>query len=167
MLKTLTMKLLKNSTLLFIAFAFILTASCKKYPDGPLLSLRTKEHRVVGDWNVEYFSINGYDSTAYLKGQLYYGYYSFSKENEGRAGYTYNSYNHQYGAGGQWYFDNGKRILRIDSGSESAGKHFNLGAFAADKVSWVIRRLTEKEMWLKANYTDGREYFVKLEQKKV
>jgi hypothetical protein len=169
------MKLLKNATLLFIASAFILTASCKKYPDGPLLSLHTKAHRVDGRWNLDYLSINGYDSTSEFKNHRYYGFYQFIKEKEGRTEFNYYSYgsygidtNYWYAIGGEWAFDDHKNNIRI-SGIFNGGqpwRHFNLGIFNESQATlWQIQRLTEKDMWLKGTYPDGREYFVKLEQK--
>jgi hypothetical protein len=160
------MKLLKNTTLLFIAFTFILTASCKKYPDGPLLSLRTKEHRVIGEWNVEYFSINGYDSTEYLKGQPLFGTYFFEKE-DGRHIFGYISNDRLHSVGGKWEFRSNKKNIEIDIDHTSyTWVNFNLVIFSITKKTlWQIQRLTEKEMWLKGTYTDGREYFIKLELK--
>ncbi len=40
----------------------ILVSSCKKYPEGPAFSLRSKKNRVVGDWNVTWYGINGSDA---------------------------------------------------------------------------------------------------------
>jgi hypothetical protein len=170
------MKLLKNTTLLFIASIFILTGSCKKYPDGPLLSIHSKEHRVAGDWVVEYFSINGFDSTNHLKNHPCYGFYSFSKIENGRTEFSYisNGYNgsdtnYYYSSFGKWKFENNKRNITITIDyTNRPWRHFNLGIFSESQATlWQIQRLTEKDMWLKGTYPDGREYFVKLEQKNV
>ena len=59
---------MKKILLLFITI--VLLYGCKKYPDGPAISLLSKESRITGEWDVEYFSVNGYDSTEYLKSKL-------------------------------------------------------------------------------------------------
>ena len=37
---------------------------CKKYDEGPLISLRTKKARLAGDWKIEKILYDGGDSTA-------------------------------------------------------------------------------------------------------
>jgi hypothetical protein len=165
---------IRNLFLLSIVSAFMLTASCKKYPDGPLLSSQTKEKRVSGRWGVEYFSINGYDSTAYLKSQRYHGFYEFRRRKDGRREFGYNSYgnygtdtSHQFYVGGMWDFRNFKNSLLIEK-IDNVGapwRHFNLGLFSENgNIFWEIRKLTENEMWLTGNYSDGREYYFRLKQ---
>jgi hypothetical protein len=155
-------KIFRNFILLSLAFAFILTASCKKYPDGPLLSLRTKEHRLAGTWDVEYFSINGFDSTGYLKNQPFYGVYAFSVKHNSDV-CSYSSSNYVYSVFGFWKLvdNNNNLIIKFNIDSTNIGQ---IGAYRAEKTVWEIRRLTEKELWLKTTYTDGREYFVKFKQ---
>jgi hypothetical protein len=164
------MKIFKRFVLFFTGVIFISSIACKKYPEGPVLSLYTKEHRVVGKWSVEYFAINGYDSTAYLQSQLLFGTYNFSKEKEGRGEFVYNSNgntgsdpSHYYSAGGYWNFVDHKKSIQIVSSSSHPGRHFNIGAFAADQTLWEIQKLTEKKLWLKCIY-NGQEYFVKFTQ---
>jgi|SRR6218665_894718 len=157
------MKPLRKTFLIFIAAIFILTAGCKKYEDGPLLSLYTKKHRVMGTWDVEYFSINGYDSTTYLKSKPFYGMYNFGK---GETFYSihpflYSSNNVGFTENGQWLFTDNKENIQIAFTDHSTKSETHLGAYRDHNVIWKITRLTEKEMWLKNNYTDSREYFVK------
>lgn len=51
----------------FLGLVFFLSAasltSCKKYEDGPMLSLRSKKHRVVNDWKLDRYFINDTDKT--------------------------------------------------------------------------------------------------------
>ena len=144
-------------------FALLFIISCKKYPDGPLLSLHSKEHRIAGSnnkkWDVSYFSINGYDSTSYLKNQSGYGKYQFEREKDGRAVFVCLSTDLVYGIGGYWKFSNHKNNIQVNAHSLNA-MHFNLGPYAADDQSWVIQRLTETDLWLKCTY-NNKEYFVK------
>ena len=56
------MKQKKNTlALLFIVFGLITFTGCSKYEEGPGISLRTKKSRVVGEWQVTTFKINGAD----------------------------------------------------------------------------------------------------------
>jgi hypothetical protein len=156
------MKLLKNVIFLFVAFAFIITSSCKKYPDGPLISFQTKVKRIVGIWDVEYFEINGYDSTSYLKNKPFYGMYRLDKDGETGQGHYL-----QYLPEEEKYFDNGTWDLRNKKNDLAIYLATNLfpestlGPYRAQFAVWEIRKLTETQLWLKTTYTDGREYLIK------
>ena len=158
---------------ILIAGFFISNYGCKKYPDGPLLSLHTKTHRVCGEWDVEYFEINGYDSTTYFKNHPLYGYYTFKKEKEEHRfsyktyGYNTSDTNLYYSAFGDWGFDNFKKDLSLTADNiNRPWRNFNLVIFNEEKTQEVqIRRLTEVEMWLQTLSSDGRTFFVKLKPK--
>lgn len=149
----------KNFVLLVIASGFILTAGCKKYPDGPLLSLRTKKQRLGAIWDVEYFSINGNDSTSYLKNQPFYGMYDFVVNHDSHDCY-YTSASLGYSTYGNWHLLNKNEDIKIGFVIDSSHKE-QIGPYRAKEATWEIRRLTQKELWLKTTYTDGREYFLK------
>lgn len=150
--------MLKKNVLLFCVI--ILLATCKKYPDGPLLSLYTKEHRVLGIWDVEYFEVNGYDSTSFLKGQPFYGKYRFEK-NRDRSLFRYEANDQQYNLGGYWSFQNHKEEICITFEAYTALG--NIGPYRAAGIIWKIRRLKEKELWLETSYA-GKNYFLKFSQ---
>lgn len=154
-------KTFRNFILFSIASAFILTGSCKKYPDGPLLNFQSKLKRLVGVWDVEYFEINGYDSTSYLKSKPYYGMYRFIKE-PGEVNYYFNYENDNgYLNSGNWGFHNKKNDVQV--GLTPLTQFLDhLGPYrACENIMWEIRKLTEKELWLKTTYKDGRTYLVK------
>jgi hypothetical protein len=153
-------KFIRNSLLFLTAFAFIITASCKKYPDGPLLSLHSKEHRVGGTWDVEYFSINGSDSTNYLRSKYFYGMYDFVTTHNSDDCY-YRSTTLGYSTYGKWMLLNNNRDLQVGFDFYDSLHTEHVGPYRAENAMWEIRRLTEKEMWLKNTYSDGREYLVK------
>ncbi|MGB0851162.1 MAG: hypothetical protein ACPGTP_07935 [Bacteroidia bacterium] len=49
-----------NTPFKIVAILFVfLASSCGKYPEGPKLSLSTKQKRLVGEWKVQ--SVNGVD----------------------------------------------------------------------------------------------------------
>lgn len=150
-----------KTRLLFAVFAFIVIASCKKYPDGPLINLESKKKRICQNWDIEYFSINGFDSTAYLRTQPYYGKYCIYDGKDMGLQFTYeNSFNSSlnYNSGGDCKFVNNSKSIYF---------HFRIytqpnacGPYRANDVTWEIRRLTSSDLWLKTNYV-GKEYFVK------
>jgi hypothetical protein len=140
-----------------IFFGVLVTSSCKKYPDGPLLSFHTKQHRIEGVWDVTYFSINGHDSTEYLKSKNFYGMYDFFHNDDGlQLNYISDA---AFSRTGYWDLNGNSKNLQINFKPGNIHPE-HLGPYRANS-EWEIRRLTEKEMWLKTFYSDGSEYFVK------
>lgn len=145
-----------RSFIFLIVFVLIILGSCKKYPEGPLLNLVLKTTRIDGAWDVEYFSINSYDSTSYLKSQIFYGAYGFSKDEMVAifgAPYPYNKR-------GYWEFKNKKNDLHIHLEPYPGSPDVSLGPYGANDVVWEIRRLTSNELWLKTTF-NSKEYYVK------
>lgn len=52
---------MKKIVCLIFASSFFMQA-CKKYPEGPTFSLRSPSQRIIGEWNLNYYNINGIDS---------------------------------------------------------------------------------------------------------
>lgn len=157
------MKSLRNIVFIFITGIFITTTSCeKKYPDGPLLNFHSKKSRVVGYWDVESFTVDGIDSTAYLKSQPNYGWYIFYSESEFGGN---DQYSFQCGTSisGYWKFANKKNDLFIHLYYYNGGA---VGPYGANDVTWEIRRLETRELWLKTTY-NGKIYFIKFNHKTI
>ena len=154
---------MKKATLFYLLSLFLVglffETSCKKYPNGPLLSLHSKEHRIVGTWIVDYYSINGYDSTSYLQGQPYYGKCVFYKQKgDYSADFVLVSNDNNYFSSGSWWFTDNKKDLKIQ---QSTFQQFYMNPYIAGLITWEIRRLTVSDLWLKTTY-NGKEYFMKL-----
>ena len=49
-----------------IATLSIAFSSCKKYEEGPTISLASKKSRLCGDWKLEQYLYNGTDQTALI-----------------------------------------------------------------------------------------------------
>lgn len=49
--------------LVMFSFAAIFLSECKKYPDGPKFSFRSRATRIASTWYVESYFLNGHDST--------------------------------------------------------------------------------------------------------
>ena len=115
-----------------VAAALVLsTESCKKYDEGPALSLRTKKARVANEWKIEYaydFK-DGEDETVDYFGETW----EFSKDGE-----WLERENGSIDKSGTWEFVSDKEALKIVRiGTGSSTDHYD------------ILKLKEKEMWLK------------------
>ncbi|MBA3971550.1 MAG: hypothetical protein H0X46_05295 [Bacteroidetes bacterium] len=111
-------------------FMVILAASivgCKKYEDGPVLSLRSKTARVANTWKVESYTINGSDFTSTLTNINYTE--TYDKDDN----YSYNS---SAGSGsGKWVFESDKEQIKRS------------GVAGQSTQTLYILRLKEREFW--------------------
>ncbi len=76
-------------SLLVILLSFVFLSSCQKYPEGPILSLHSKESRVAHSWSCEKALVNTLESTPY-----------------------YSNYSYTYGADKSYTENNGYNILK-------------------------------------------------------
>lgn len=144
---------------LLLVFVASILSTCKKYPDGPAFSLRTKRARVIGTWSVESFSVNGEDSTS----QLTCNAYTFKDK-----GHREMSWCGHSTTGDAWMLLNHKENISIHLILDSTEKTpfpisyndtFSPYDFGSS-LSWEIQRLTNKQMWLKINF-NSKEYYIK------
>ncbi len=56
---------MKKIFFLFISTLITLLASCSKFEDGPWISFRSEEKRLVGDWTLKSLTVDGVDSLSY------------------------------------------------------------------------------------------------------
>ena len=143
---------LKISLVLVLALLF---STCKKYPDGPKIALHTVKNRITGIFKLDKFIIDGIDSVNYLPPcqqindigladkEAYY--FKFEggdiKGLDGFGSYTlsgdqssiYLSYSH-YSAHN--YPTNYRNIIEPYANNTDDGK-------------WEIRKLTNKEFWIR------------------
>ena len=157
------------SFILLILTSILLFSGCKKYPEGPLINFESKLQRVDGIWDVEYFGINGYDSTANLKNWPYYGYYEFSHlDRGGHLSFSYLPIGHlAHNTAGYWEFQDRKNNLFVVQNQYITPSNPSFGAYAAPAVSWEIRRLMTEQLWIRTVYRDGREYYIKFKHVNV
>lgn len=126
-------------------------SGCKKYEEGPMLSLRTKMHRVVGSWVVEQVfetPTNGTktDRTADYKTAYANFVWTFDKEEDYAV--TYNPYSiGTYNENGRWEFGGDKINILLFPDNNSNGSF--IGSL------WRILRLKEKELWMKTVNGNG------------
>ena len=134
---------------LFIFLATTLFAGCKKYSDGPTISLRTKKERVTGQWRIRYFEVNGVDSTLQISDYCYL----FLGPDHSEPGTWI------LGCGsGFWGFANKKNDIYMNK-RYSNGKPLDF--IDLDSLYFQIQRLTNDDMWLKSKNLN-KEYYIKL-----
>jgi hypothetical protein len=126
----------KNKTAILILLSAILLGgfnSCKKYPDGPALSLRSRTARVANTWKVDNYKVNGTDYTSLVSG------YTETYTKDGNYSYSWGN----VAGTGTWMFQNDDAEIRIT------------GIANQSDVTLVILKLEEKEFWY--YYMDGND----------
>lgn len=133
-MKTIKTKIKLSAMLLFLGVLIIPTIqSCKKYEEGPVLSLRTRAERVANTWKVENYKINSSDFTSLATNYTE----TFTK----KGGYSYNW--GSFGGTGTWAFQNHDEEIRL-SGTDNQSSH-----------TLVILKLEEDAFWY--YYMDGND----------
>jgi hypothetical protein len=120
-------------TILLAAATIPSIQSCKKYPDGPSLSLHSKAERVANTWKVDNYKINGSDYTSLMTGFVE----TYSEDN---------AYSFSWGSitgTGTWSFQNHDKEIRI------------IGIDHKPSVTLFILKLEEKQFWY--YYMDGND----------
>ncbi len=107
------------------------TQSCKKYPDGPSFSLRSRAERVANNWRVENYKINGTDFTSLVSG------YTETYTKSGSYSYSWGIAN----GSGKWAFQNSDSEIKLN------------GTDGQSSRTLVILKLEEKAFWY--YYMDG------------
>ena len=126
----------KNILIGILVIASSLT-SCKKYSDGPTISLRSRTERVANTWKMEQVMLNGSDVTSAFTSINYTETYDKS------GSYSYSS---TVGSGsGKWSFENKDTQIKRQ------------GVSGQSTVDLTILRLKEKSFWYK--YTDGNDNY--------
>jgi hypothetical protein len=130
-------------------------SSCR-YDDGPVISFRTVYSRLIpADWQIDQFTINGEDMTQLFIDSNNCNMYFATKTNvgfSGQCGY------HYYG----WYYHLIDFNNKMEFDMPEISSDFVLGPFGKYRKSvWDIHRLTNKELWIEANY-EGSDYYIKM-----
>lgn len=128
----------KHLILLIVGAALVFTPSCKKYDDGPRLSLKSKKSRVTNEWKYEQVTSS---TGATLTSSYANNFIEFKKDGSYIMTYSYGS------ATGTWQFASDKEdIVLTESGS-------------GDSETLHILRLKEKELWVtEQDGSYSREY---------
>jgi hypothetical protein len=133
---------MKNSfkmVLIMVLFGVVLPFSqgCQKYPDGPLISLKTKSARISNTWEVDNYKVNGTDYTSLVSG------YSETFTKEGTYTYEMGLFN----GTGTWAFTNNNETVLIT------------GVDNQSTVELVIQKLDDSQFWYYImDGSDKKEY---------
>jgi len=114
-----------------------LFVACKKYPEGPTLTVRTATHRVVNTWKPENVTMNSNDVTSA------YANVSYTETYDKDGNYSYST--SLGGGSGKWAFQNDKKEIKRN------------GVSGQPTVDMTILKLKEKEFWFK--FTDGGDVY--------
>ncbi len=119
--------------LLFAAFTITGFESCKKYPEGPAFSLRTRTQRVANTWKVENYKVNGTDYTSLVAD------YTETYSKDGNYSYSWGS----FAGTGTWSFENSDEEIQLTGISNQSSYRM------------IILKLEEKTFWY--YYMDGSD----------
>ena len=139
--------------LIVITTSFV---SCKKYPENNLW-LSSATNTIAGDWKIDYYLVDGVDSTSYSDISAYVnGTFTFYKgETQGTFGardkfgeLSLSQVGGSSGGLGSWGLDAKKKNVRLYVGRVSI---YNVGSqkdiFRATGY-WKIKKLSRKEFWI-------------------
>lgn len=123
-----------------LAITLVLTTtlnSCKKYSNGPWISLETRTARVANVWKMESVTLNGSDVTSTYTNLKYTETY----DKDGNY-----SYSTTLGGGsGKWAFQNSDTEIKRN------------GVSGQSSIDLTILRLKEKSFWYK--FVDGKDSY--------
>lgn len=130
-------KIIKNVSLaIFLSTAVMLPVqSCKKYPDGPLISFRTRTARVAQAWKIDNAKKNGSDYTSFMSG------YTETYTKGGDYSYVWGS----FGGTGTWAFQNKDKEINLKGVSQQSSH------------TLIILKLEEKSFWY--YYLEGNDKY--------
>ena len=125
---------ISSTRILFALLAGSALTGCKKYDDGPLFSLRSREERVANDWRIDRAMDGSSDVTSYFNNYEL----RMTRDHDATltANYTLFGADFDFSTSGTWDFENHSEDLRLDFSNDDADE------------TWEILRLKETELWL-------------------
>jgi hypothetical protein len=129
------MKKMKMSAVIVLFCALVIPTmqSCKKYPDGPFISFRTRTERVSHSWKVDNYKRNGTDYTSTMSN------YTETYTKDGDYSFSWGI----FGSAGKWAFQNNDKEIGLKGVSNHSAQ------------TLVILKLEDKEFWY--YYMDGSD----------
>lgn len=114
-------------------FIIIISLSGCYYDEGPIISLRTPESRVVNKWKYQKFTRNGQDQMMYYKNS----WVEFKKD---KTANFYEDTSYSYTAA--WEFSDDFKTLYLNCTDDSSNTW---------ELDYNILKLRDKEMWLESD----------------
>jgi hypothetical protein len=146
------MKRVFQALIILLQFA-ILTVGCNRYEDGPMLSIRGKKDRLLGQKRITLYEVNGIDSTAMIDSV-------FENTSYPQTGFLWyvdeedRLINCTDCISGYWNFQDDKQDLRLS---------FPMPLFSREIIpsgNWTILRLSNQDLWLRL-VKNSNSYFLK------
>lgn len=131
---------MKITTTIAIGLSALTLASCKKYEEGPGISLKSRTERVANTWEVEEAMNNGNDvSSDFDRYQL-----TMLSDDDATlvALYSIGDLSFEFETDGTWEFQDNQEKIFLDFENDDADRTF------------VILRLMEDELWLREQGED-------------
>lgn len=136
-------------TLLSVLSILFIFQSCKKYEEGPFFSFKSAEKRIVGNYHVDKYMINGTEISLEEQGISEYR-IVYNIDGTGKSYITINEYLRETDF--EWELDKKKEKIR----EKEKGQGDEWGAWSDYKT---ILKLTNDEFWIKdANETEAQEF---------
>lgn len=101
----------------------LITASCNKYEDGPKFSLRSRKARLVNEWIISKYIVNGTDQTAYFNSVA--PNYTVVFEKNGNYSITISSGSSSFSETGTWELSESKSFVIRYETSPNTETHSN------------------------------------------
>ena len=158
---------MKKITILTVLI-LITVISCKKYPDGPLISFRSPLSRLLGKWEVTNVTINGDEATASYMDSCGCK-FSFHSEKHDPKYFILFDCTEGYSHAGSFHFESKEFIEMYTCGKCNIDSciYDTVQIFGPlkDKVTsiWNVRKLTFKKLWIENNY-NGNNYIIRMEK---
>ena len=111
--------------LIFAAMMIIGVQGCKKYPDGPMISLKSRTERIANNWKVDNCKVNGIEHTSFVSGLIE------SYTTDGNYSFQWGLYS----GTGTWSFQNNDNEIRV------------IGIDYQTDVTLYILKLEEEQFW--------------------
>jgi hypothetical protein len=159
---------MKNTVSIFITIivATLLFSGCKKYEEGPALTLRSVKGRLTNaDWELEKLTVGTIDSTDEYS-QIEFSLHIVASSGMGAKKYTYDmSYTYmgqlvEIENGYIYFKDDGDKIIfepYYYYGSYSYSPIFAAyDSYGGTYLEWEIQKLTNKEFWLETKVGNNK-----------
>ena len=119
--------------IIFVSMILVGIQGCKKYPEGPMISLNSRTSRLSNSWKVDNYKVNGDDFTSLVSG------YTEIFSTDGNYSYKFGLIS----GTGKWVFQNNDLEVRI-TGTDNQSSE-----------TLFIQKLEEKQFWY--YYMDGTD----------
>ena len=141
---------MKKLTPFIILLVIAGNIACRKYKDDSFISFRTPNQRLVGNWQLTYFEVNGVDST--------YAFQHILSNYPNPCGLTF------YKEDGTYYVNGCGYEGRYSIGKQLGLKqNFANGWYVNKYVYYDILKLYKGDLWLHLDY-NNKSYFIKFKK---